>query len=307
MTRPSSSVLRAAVGVAVASLALSACGSNTLSSGGSTSSGPAPTATKNEALAAKLPASIKSSGTIRVGVDATYAPNEFLASDGKTVQGMDVDLFNAVAQQFGVKVDWQPAKFDSIITGVQGGKYDMGISSFTVNADRMKQVNMVSYFNAGTQWAAAKGNPKKVDPNSPCGLNVAVQKGTVQAEQDLPPKEKKCASAGKPINVLVYEGQDQATAAVATGKADAMLADSPIVAYAVKQSGGKIEAVGSIYDSAPYGYVLPKAQTAFAQAIVEGLKSLDSSGAYKKALSNWGVQEGAINNFALNPSSGVIP
>ncbi|HET7660427.1 MAG TPA: ABC transporter substrate-binding protein [Oryzihumus sp.] len=303
MTRPTSPVLRAAVGVAVASLALSACGSNTLSSGGSSSSAPAPSQTKNADLAAKLPASIKSSGTIRVGVDATYAPNEFLAADGKTVQGMDVDLFNAVAQEFGVKVQWQPAAFDSIITGVQGGKYDMGISSFSINSDRLKQVNMVSYFNAGTEWAAAKGNPKKVDPNNPCGLNVAVQKGTTQAEQDLPPKVKKCASQGKPMNVLIYTGQDQATAAVATGKADAMLADSPIVAYAVKQSGGKIEAVGSIYDSAPYGYVVPKSQTEFAQAIVDALKSLDSSGGYKKALTNWGVENGAINNFAVNPTS----
>jgi polar amino acid transport system substrate-binding protein len=34
----------------------------------------------------------------------------------------------------------------------------------------MKQVNMVSYFNAGTQWATAPGNPKKVNPQSPCGL-----------------------------------------------------------------------------------------------------------------------------------------
>jgi polar amino acid transport system substrate-binding protein len=214
---------------------------------------------------------------------------------------MDVDLFNAVAQTLGLKVDWQPAKFDSIITGVQGGKYDVGVSSFTINPQRKQQVNMVSYFNAGTQWATAPGNPKKINTDSPCGINVAVQKGTVQQEQDLPVKAAKCKAAGKPINTLVYTGQDQVTAAVATGKADAMLADSPVVAYAVKQSGGKIEPAGAIYDSAPYGVVVAKSDTAFARAIAGAFKAVDTSGGYKKILTSWNNQAGAISDFAVNP------
>src|SRR4051795_11365645 len=145
-------------------LAAAGCGSNSLE-GGSTS---APTSAPSSApsnggadLSAALPAKIKSAGKIVVGVDASYPPNEFLQG-GKTVVGMDVDLFNAVAQKFGVTVEWQPAGFDTIITGVQSGKYDVGVSSFTINDKRKQQVNMVSYFNAGTLWATAKGNPKGV-------------------------------------------------------------------------------------------------------------------------------------------------
>jgi polar amino acid transport system substrate-binding protein len=286
----------------VAALALAGCGSNSLDKGGDTKKATVDTGV-DKAAAAMVPKAIKDKGTLVIGTDASYAPSEFLAADGKTVQGFDVDLFNAVAKKLGLKTQWQPAKFDSIITGVEGKKYDMGVSSFTVNADRMKQVNMVSYFNAGTQWAAAPGNPKNVDPQKPCGLTVAVQKGTTQQEDDLPPKEKACKAEGKPIKVLVYEGQDQATAAVGTGKADAMLADSPVVAYAVKQSGGKIEAVGDIYDAAPYGYVIPKDETDLANAIVAALKSLDGDGDYKKILETWGVEAGAISDFAVNPSA----
>jgi polar amino acid transport system substrate-binding protein len=282
-------------------LGLSACGNSSLSSGEATATAPVPSETKAAALAALVPAKIKSAGKIVVGVDASYAPNEFLASDGTTVKGMDVDLFNAVGQTLGLKVDWKPAKFDSIITGVQGGKYDVGVSSFTINPQRKQQVNMVSYFNAGTQWATAPGNPKKVNTDAPCGINVAVQKGTVQQEQDLPVKAAKCKAAGKPINILVYTGQDQVTAAVATGKADAMLADSPVVAYAVKQSGGKIQPAGAIYDSAPYGVVVAKSDSAFARAIAGAFKALDTSGGYKKILASWGNQPGAISSFAVNP------
>jgi polar amino acid transport system substrate-binding protein len=300
MARRLSPAIALTTGAAIVGLALSACGSDSLSTPNAT-----PTATASQtvdpALAAKLPAKIKTAGKVIVGVDASYAPNEYLDADGKTVVGWDVDLFNAVMQKFGVTVEWKPAIFDSIITGIQGGKYDVGVSSFTINDARKKQVNMVSYYSAGTQWAAAAGNPKKVDPQSPCGLKVSVQKGTVQAEEDLPPKVKACAAAGKPIDVQVYAGQDTATAAVVTGKADAMLADSPIVGYAIKQSGGKLAAVGEVYDAAPYGYVLPKAETEFAQAVADALKATNSSGDYKKVLTNWGAEAGAISDFAVNP------
>ncbi len=224
-------------------------------------SAPSVSVSQNVDLASKLPESIKNAGVIKIGVDASYAPNEFLAGDGKTVQGMDVDRLQPGRSKFGVKTEWHPADFGSIINGVNGKKYDMGISSFTINPERMKQVNMVSYFRAGTQWATAKGNPKGVDPDNACGKNVAVQSNTTQEMDDLPVRQKKCGS--NKINVLSFKDQSQATAAVVSGKADAMLSDSPVVAYAVKQSGGKLEPLGDIYEAAPYGYVLPKRRDRF--------------------------------------------
>lgn len=295
---------RAVVAAAgLSALALTACGSNSLSASPSSSapspSAPMSSASTNAGLASKLPAKIKSAGVIVIGTDATYAPNEFLAADGKTVEGMDVDLFNAVAAEFGVKTRWQPADFTTIIAGVEGQKYDMGISSFTINADRKKQVNMVSYFNAGTQWAAATGNPKGIDPNHACGKTVAVQTGTVQQTDDLPKRQAACGA--NKIKILPFRGQDQATAAVVTGRADAMLADSPVAAYAVKQTHGKLETIGGVYDAAPYGYVVPKSETDFATAIADALKQLRASGGYTAALTKWGVQAGAISNFQVNP------
>lgn len=290
-------IITALAAATVGTLALGACGSTSL--GGSPSSDTSVSVSTNTDLSAKLPESIKSAGKIRVGTDASYAPSEFLAGDGKTVQGFDVDLFDAVAAKFGVKTEWQPADFASIINGVNGNKYDIGISSFTVNDERKKQVTMVSYFSAGTQWASAAGNPKGVQPDDACGKTVAVQSNTVQESDDLPARQKKCA--GTPIKVLSFKDQTQATAAVVSGKADAMLADSPVVAYAVKQSAGKLEALGDIYEAAPYGYVLPKDETDFAAAIVEALKELEQEGSYKTVLAKWGVEQGGISNFAVNP------
>jgi polar amino acid transport system substrate-binding protein len=282
----------------VLALPLAACGGGTT---GSPSTGAAPSNVVDSALAAKVPASIRSAGTIMIGTDSTYAPSEFLDTDGKTVIGFDVDLFNAVAARLGLKTDWRSAKFDDIIPGVTSGKYNIGVSSFTINPERMQKVTMVSYFNAGTQWAAKSG--ASIEPDNACGRKVAVQTGTVQAD-DLAARSKKCTQSGKPaITVDQYQAQSDATSAVVSGKDDAMLADSPVCAYAVKQTNGQLALVGQIYDSAPYGYALPKDQTDFGSAIAGAVKALISDGSYRKILDKWGVTGGAIANPAVNPSA----
>lgn len=290
--------------LATTALALSACGSDSLSGGGSSTtpaSSPSSTPSVDPALVAKLPEKIKSAGKIVIGTDATYAPNEFLDADGKTVKGLDVDLFNAVAAKFGLETEWVPAGFGTIILGVNSGKFDIGISSFTINAEREQQATMVSYFNAGTQWVVAKGNPKNVDIENACGLSIGAQKDTVQVD-DLNARSKKCTDAGKPaIDIIVDGDQGKVTTNLVSGKTVAMLADSPVGLYAIQQTGGQLEAVGDIYDAAPYGYVLPKDQTDFGQAVADALKALDASGEYKTILTNWGNDSGAITDFAVNP------
>jgi polar amino acid transport system substrate-binding protein len=288
-----------AVVVAALSVSMAACGSE--SDGGTdTGAAPAPSSSVDAALAAKVPADIKSAGKLLVGTDSTYAPSEFLDSDGKTVIGFDVDLFNAVAAKLGLTTQWQSASFDSIIPGVGTGKYNVGVSSFTVNAEREKQVTMVSYFNAGTQWAAKTG--ATINPDDACGKKIAVQTATVQVD-DLTARSKKCTGAGKAkITIDQYQKQSDATNAVVTGKDEAMLADSPVCAYAVKQTKGQLALAGDIYDSAPYGYVLPKDQTDFGDAIAQAIKALITDGSYKAILAKWGVDAGAIDTPAVNPA-----
>jgi polar amino acid transport system substrate-binding protein len=296
---------RAILGLAVAAAlatSMAACGSESGDDSGS-GSGAAPVASASgggggvdPALAAKVPADIKSAGKLTIGTDSTYAPSEFLDSDGKTVIGFDVDLFNAVAAKLGLTTTWQSASFDSIIPGVSTGKYNVGVSSFTVNAAREKQVTMVSYFAAGTQWAAKAGST--ITPDTACGKKIAVQTGTVQVD-DITARNKKCTS-GK-ITIEQYQKQSDATNAVVTGKDDAMLADSPVSAYAVKQTNGQLALIGDIYDSAPYGYVVGKAQTDLADALSGAVQAIIADGTYKQILDKWGVTAGAITTPAVNP------
>ncbi|MFI6822538.1 ABC transporter substrate-binding protein [Micromonospora sp. NPDC050187] len=292
--------LLGAAGAVLLTLPLAACGEKE-ETGNEPGSGPSVTASADAALAAKVPDAIKADGVIKVGTDSTYAPAEYLDTDGKTVIGFDIDLFNAVAQKLGLKAEYESAPFDSILPAVSSGKYEIGVSSFTINADRVKSVHMISYYSAGTQWLAKSGTT--LDIENACGKKVAVQTGAVQVD-DLNARSKKCTDAGKPaITIDQYQNQSDATAAVVSGKNDAMLADSPAVAYAVKQSNGQLQLVGDIYESAPYGYAVNKEQQAFAEVLKEAVQAVIADGTYEAALKKWGVEGGGIKTSALNPTS----
>jgi polar amino acid transport system substrate-binding protein len=294
-----------------AALILTGCGDDADSGSSGSGGGDASEATSSELpevevdeeLAALVPAEIAEDGVISVGSDTTYAPSEFLDEDGKTIVGFDVDLFSLVAKKLGLEAEFETAQFDSIIAGVGSGRYEAGVSSFTINPDRLAEATMVSYFNAGTQWATREGNPEDVDPDNACGLSIAVQTGTVQVD-DVTARSEACEAAGdEAIDIQQFESQADATAATASGRVDAVLADSPVMAYAVQQTNGQLELLGDIYDSAPYGYVVPQSQTQFAEALQRALQALIEDGAYEEVLSNWGVEDGAIDDPAVNPTA----
>ena len=83
-----------------------------------------------------------------------------------------------------------------------------------------------------------------------------------------------------------------------------MLADSPVLAYAVKQTNGQLELLGDIYDAAPYGYVIEKDQTEFAQAIADAVQALITDGTYKTILEQVGRRGGRHRRPRRQPLTG---
>jgi polar amino acid transport system substrate-binding protein len=298
--------------VALLAVAVAGCGAGGNGSGGSAapsggagaSTNPAPAVQKDEALAKLVPSDVASDGKIVVGSDASYAPNEFVDKDGTTIIGMDVDLGKAVGQKLGLEVEFQNSAFDGILPGIAAKKYELGMSSFTDNAEREKVVDMVTYFSAGTKMATVKGNPDGLNIDDLCGKTIAVQRGTVQVD-DLTARSEKCTAAGKPaINQQPFQAQTDVTLALTGKRAQGMLADSPVVDYAVAQTNGQLEAVGEAYDTAPYGVAVPKGDGNYAKAIQGAVQALMTDGTYKAILDKWSVSSGAITTSKINGAAG---
>ena len=265
------------------------------------------TATKDAAIAASVPSDIASKGTLTIATDATYAPNEFVDPATQQIQGMDVDLGNALATVMGLKANFQNASFDTIIASLESGKYDLSMSSFTDTKERQQTVDFVTYFSSGTSfYTAASGGPTITDLSSLCGVSVGAERGTTQAT-DVKAQSVKCEAAGNPAaNLSVFGTQSDANLALSAGRVQVVMADSPVAAYAVKQSSGAFVLAGTPYGTAPYGIAIPRAvgvtpgQAPMSKPVLDSLNKLIADGIYLQILTKWGVQDGAITTPAIN-------
>jgi polar amino acid transport system substrate-binding protein len=277
---------------------IAACGSSS-SSSSSSSSASTPSSAANPSVAKLVPAAVKSKGTLTVASDASYAPNEFIAPDGHTVIGMDPDLMKAIGAVMGLKVKVVNVPFASIIPGMAAGKYDVGASSFTDTKEREKTVDFVTYLSVGEAFLSKANsgvNPKALADL--CGLTVSVESGTVELD-DATAQNKKCKAAGKPaIKLLVFPDQNGANLALRSGRAQVDFADSPIIAYQVRQLGVQVQS-GPTFGVAPYGLALPKGN-GMAQAVLAALKQLMANGTYAAILKKWQLQSAAITNPVIN-------
>jgi len=260
----------------------------------------AATVRKNPKIAAEVPDAIRAKGTLTVATDATYAPMEFIGANGKTVVGVDADLAKALDGVLGLKLKVVNGTFDTIIPGLQSGKYDLGMSSFTATKKRQKVVDFVTYFSAGTSFYVKRsGGPAIRTLADLCGRSVAVENGTIQLDA-ANAQNAKCKKAGKPaVKVSAFPDQNSANLAISSGRAQVGMADSPVAAWIVKESHGQFKLSGKSYGTAPYGIAIPKGN-GMAKPILHALQLLMKNGTYKAILTKWGVQSGAISNPKIN-------
>ena len=281
---------------ALAVIVLAGCGSSKKSTTASTST--SPSAGVNAAIAAHVPAAVKSKGTLIVASEAEYAPDEFIAPDGHTVIGMDPDMVKAIAGVLGLKVKVVNSTFEAIIPGLASGRYDIGASSFTDTKEREKTVDFVTITSVGEAFLTkAVGGPKINSLAELCGHTVSVEKGTTELE-DAEKQNKKCKAAGKPIKLLIFPGQNDANLALSSGRAEVDFADSPIIAYQVRKLGVNVRS-SPTFGTAAEGLALPK-NNGMAKPVLAAVKVLIANGTYQAILKKWELQSAAISNPTIN-------
>lgn len=283
---------------AAAMLALSACstGDDTGSEDDATSPGFDLSAIeKIDEIANAVPESVKADGKLTVGVEITYAPAEFYDTDGTTPIGYDIDLMNALAQVMGLELEIVPAEFAAILPGIPE-KYELGISSFSITAERQDNYNMIQYFFAGSQWTVQAGNPSEFDPADLCDASIGVQTGTIQDDY-IAQATADCDT----VDVQRYDSQAAVTTALTGGKIDAMMTDSSVGAYAVLQTNEQLEAVGELTDPEPVGVVVAQDDQEMTDATQQALQYLMDEGILSDIFAAWESEDAVADEAIVNP------
>ncbi|HET8845327.1 MAG TPA: ABC transporter substrate-binding protein [Ktedonobacteraceae bacterium] len=280
-------------------LLIAACGSTTTTGNGTPTSNAlacstapnnsAPTPTPYPASSdLTAPTGLITPGTLTVGSDTTYPPQEFIDTNSGAPTGFDVDLVTAMAQKLGLQAKVVTANFSTIIDDLSAKRYDVVISALTINEDRLKKVDFVPYFQAGESLIVQKGNPQNIQcvPNL-CGMKVAVQSGTVELD-DLNAGSKACTSAGKPaIQLTVLKDQTAVIQELANKRVDATYQDSPVSDYYLKQNPGQFEIGGTVANAAAEGIAIRKDDAAMLNALRAAFSAIKSDGTYDNLFNKW--------------------
>jgi polar amino acid transport system substrate-binding protein len=258
----------------------------------------------DEQLRARLPDSIRASGVITVGTDASYAPASFFARNGRDIVGFEPDLGAAMGRLLGVRFKFVNVEFTHLLPELEQHQIDLAISAMTDTPDREKHADFVDYFSAGTSVVVQRGNPAGIGTiQDLCGHVVAVEEGTVQVDL-IRRAQQHCT--GSPITMRQYPTNSDALLQLRTGRAVAVLNDYPPAAYLANDAKTKANyqlASDTQYEPGPYGIAVSKDQTALRDVIRDALAELIRTGAYSKALSTWGVANGALRDAAVNASA----
>ena len=259
-------------------------------------------------------------GKLTICSDLPYPPQEYFDEAGNAI-GSDIEIGQAIAARLGLQAEIVNSVFDTIIPALTGGKCDVIISAQNINDDRLTQVDMIPYFQAGQAFLVQKGNPANLQAQTDlCGKKVAVEAGTTMLDFLSGTSDFKGAGMPKicsdaslpPAQATPFPKDSDALAALQAGAADAYFADLPVVI-------GYAEAQPDAFEVAPVPQIEPAlegisvaksvdpattAHSPIYEAVKTALLAVIDDGTYQSILEKYGVEQGAITPDVVNTPQG---
>ena len=214
-----------------------------------------------------------------VATDNSYAPFEFIDDDTGELEGFDVDLIEALAEEAGIEIEIQQLEFDGIVAGVGSGKFDIGIAGMTITDERKENIDFSQpYYEAGLILAVDKDNDEIESIDDVDDKVVATRVGSTS--EDYLKDETEAEAESFPEIVEAYQ-------VVMQGKVDAVLYDLPnVLYYSSKETGGDLKTVGDRLTGEDYGIAFPKGSE-IRDDIDDALTTLKEDGTYDDIYEEW--------------------
>ena len=239
-------------------LALAACGSGNSSVDTNTASG-----------------SAEGKTVVTVATSPDFPPFESL--DGSEVVGIEVDILQAITGKLGLEMQLEQMDFESVIPGVQAGKFDIGMSGITITEDRQKNCDFTNpYFMASQAIVVTPDSPITCKADLE-GKKVSVQTGTTAEEY--------CMDNG--YEVLAFTANNDAASALTTGKVDAWVVDNEVAVALAAQQG--LTVLDEAMTSEPYAFAFAKGSDELVQSFNEAVQKLMDDGSVQKIFDKYGV------------------
>ncbi len=230
-------------------------------------------------------------GVLKVGLEIGYPPMEYLAEDGVTPTGFDVEFATELAARLGLKLELVDTAWDGIFASLDSDRYDVIISSVSITPERQENYNLTKPYIANKLvLVTAKDLPVK-SPDELGGYRVAVQTETTA---DVFMKAK--MEAGLSIEYYVYDKIIQCFDELKLNRVDAVLVDSVVAAYYLGADAEKFSIVWENSEAEPMGLCLKKGNDALTQKIEETIDTMYADGK---------MAEIAVKYFGYDTTVGV--
>lgn len=215
-------------------------------------------------------------GKLTMATNASFPPYEYY--DGDKIVGIDAEIAALIAEKLGLELVIEDTEFNSIIPGVQSGKYDIGMAGMTADEDRLKDVDFSTSYAKGVQVVIVKDGGSISSLDDLEGKKIGVQEATTG---DIYASDEYGDDA-----VIRYANGGVAVEALKSGKVDCVIIDNePAKAYVAANEGLKI--LDTSYADEDYAICFKKGNTEIKEAVDKALVELINEGKVKEIVDKY--------------------
>lgn len=215
-------------------------------------------------------------GVLTMATNAEFPPYEYY--EGDNIVGIDAEVAALIAEKLGLELEIKDVDFDSIIPGVQSGKYDIGMAGMTKTDERLKKINFTSVYAKGVQVVIVKEDGAIASVDDIADKKIGVQQGTtgdIYATDDFGEE-----------NVTKYANGALAVEALKSDKVDCVIIDNePAKAYVAANEGLKI--LDTSYADEDYAICVAKENTALLEKVNAALEEVIADGSLQKIVDKY--------------------
>lgn len=228
----------------------------------------------------------KDDNTLVMATNAAFPPYEYI--EGGKIVGIDAEIAAKIAEKLGMELKIEDVDFDTIIAGVQTGKYAIGMAGLTVTDERKEKVNFSTSYAKGIQSVIVKADSTYTSfkdfytgfdaEGDPSGVKEGIKIGVQQTTTGdiYASDEPKNWGFGKD-NVTPFKTGADAVAALKEGRVTAVIIDNePAKSFVAANEGLKI--LEGAYADEDYAIAVGKENTELLAKIDAALAELKADG-----------------------------